>query len=402
MKVGVSVEQAIALANQNPLLFETEIRNLSDSHNMVLATSLESKVDDPRFDNSAMDGWAVKEADCIKPNSKLEIIGTIQAGSSEQIEVKQGQACRIMTGAPIPLGADSIVMIEDSVVEGEIVSINGPARPHFIRKQGENITKGEIGLESGLKLKPSHLAMAAMMGYAKIPVIKPPKIAIIGTGDELIEPGQPLKSGQIYESNTTALVGLVSEMGCEPVKFPFVTDDLNSLRNAFDLAASQCDAILTSGGVSMGEWDLVRRLMEEEGEVKFWKVLVKPGGPPLFGTWKNTPLFGLPGNPVSSQIVFLSIVVPWISSSCGYDTIQGPKLFDKVKVKLLNAAKGTGNKITLRRIQIRGQDDNLVAEVPENQGSGNLRSMIDCNGLTLLQCGIDGKPGDIIDALWMR
>jgi molybdopterin molybdotransferase len=402
MEVGVSIEQAIELANETPLFFETEIKPLTQAHNMVLASPLESKIDDPRFDNSAMDGWAVKKVDCNNPNSKLKIIGTMQAGSSEEIEVKDGQACRIMTGAPIPLGADSIVMIEDSIVEDGYVIINGPARPHFIRKQGENLTTGEVGLQPGSKLKPAHLAMAAMMGYAEIPVIKPPKIAIIGTGDELVEPGQPLLDGQIYESNTTALVGLVAEMGCEPIKYPFVADNLDGLRNIFDLAALECDAILTSGGVSMGEWDLVRRLMEEEGEIKFWKVLIKPGGPPLFGSWKNTPIFGLPGNPVSSQIVFLSIVAPWISNSCGYNPTQGPKLYDKVRVKLLSTAAGTKNKITLRRIQIKEQDGILVGEVSKNQGSGNLRSMVNCNGLTLLPIGVDGKSGDTIDALWLR
>tara|TARA_B110000116_G_scaffold257682_1_gene258108 strand:- start:283 stop:1491 length:1209 start_codon:yes stop_codon:yes gene_type:complete len=402
MEVGVSIEQAIKLANETPLFFETEIKPLSQAHEMVLASPLESKIDDPRFDNSAMDGWAVKKVDCNNPSSKLKIIGTIQAGSSEEIEVKDGQACRIMTGAPIPLGADSIVMIEDSIVDDDYVIINGPARPHFIRKQGENLTTGEVGLQPGSKLKPAHLAMGAMMGYADIPVIKPPKIAIIGTGDELVEPGQPLLDGQIYESNTTALVGLVAEMGCEPVKYPFVSDNLDGLRNTFNLAALECDAILTSGGVSMGEWDLVRRLMEEEGEIKFWKVLIKPGGPLLFGSWKNTPIFGLPGNPVSSQIVFLSIVAPWISHSCRYNSTQGPKLYDKVRVKLLSAAAGTKNKITLRRIKIKEQGGILVGEVPKNQGSGNLRSMVNCNGLTLLPIGIDGKSGDTVDALWLR
>lgn len=398
----MSIEQAIKLANETPLFFETEIKPLSQAHEMVLASPLESKIDDPRFDNSAMDGWAVKKVDCNNPSSKLKIIGTIQAGSSEEIEVKDGQACRIMTGAPIPLGADSIVMIEDSIVDDDYVIINGPARPHFIRKQGENLTTGEVGLQPGSKLKPAHLAMGAMMGYADIPVIKPPKIAIIGTGDELVEPGQPLLDGQIYESNTTALVGLVAEMGCEPVKYPFVSDNLDGLRNTFNLAALECDAILTSGGVSMGEWDLVRRLMEEEGEIKFWKVLIKPGGPLLFGSWKNTPIFGLPGNPVSSQIVFLSIVAPWISHSCRYNSTQGPKLYDKVRVKLLSAAAGTKNKITLRRIKIKEQGGILVGEVPKNQGSGNLRSMVNCNGLTLLPIGIDGKSGDTVDALWLR
>jgi molybdopterin molybdotransferase len=142
--------------------------------------------------------------------------------------------------------------------------------------------------------------------------------------------------------------------------------------------------------------------MEEEGDVKFWKVLVKPGGPPLFGTWNKIPFFGLPGNPVSSQVIFLSIVSPWISSSCNYHENQGPNIYQKVRVKLLNSAVGTKHKITMRRINIYFQDDILVAEVPTNQGSGNLRSLVDCNGLTLLQPGTNGNVGDVVDALWLK
>lgn len=400
--MGVNIERAIEIANFNPLAFEIESIAISLAHGRVLANLLKSMVDDPVFDNSAMDGWAVKESDFHDSEIRLQIIGTTQAGQGSEIEVRQGQACRIMTGAPIPKGADAIVMVEDSSVEGDHVLITGPARPHFIRKQGENLTAGEIGLKSGIKLGPSQLALAAMMGYSEISVIKPPRIAIIGTGDELVEPGQPLEPGQIYESNTTALVGLLSETGCEPVKYAFVSDNLDALRDILDKASEECDAILTSGGVSMGEWDLVRRLMEEEGEVKFWRVLIKPGGPPLFGLWKNTPLFGLPGNPVSSQVVFMSIVFPWIANSCGYHHSEGPKLFEKVKVKLLSPAKGTARKVTLRRIIISQQDNILVAEVPTNQGSGNLRSMVDCNGLTILPIGVHGNTGDIVDAFWFR
>nr|MBC8437848.1 molybdopterin molybdotransferase MoeA [Euryarchaeota archaeon] len=261
---------------------------------------------------------------------------------------------------------------------------------------------GEIGLRRGTKLGPAELSLAAMMGYSQLNVLIPLKIAIIGTGDELVQPGEYLGPGQIYESNTTALVGLVDAMGCEAMKYPFVKDDLGKLRETFDLASRECDVILTSGGVSMGEWDLVRKLMEEEGEMHFWRVSIKPGGPPLFGLWKGTPLFGLPGNPVSSQIVCMMIVFPWIQSICMYDGEKGPKLFEKVRVKLLQPAKGTKRKVTLRRVKIMTINDELVAEVPLNQGSGNLRSMVDCNGLTLLPIGVHAEAGDIVDVLWLK
>ena len=402
MEMGVSIARALEISLFNPMKFTIENISINEAHGRILAQSLISKVDDPRFDNSAMDGWAVIESDCIPPETKLFISSSTQAGTSSSVPVVSGNACQIMTGAPIPDGANAIVMVEDSKIDGNHVIINGPARPNYIRKKGENIIAGEIGLESGVLLGPSQLALAAMMGYSEIPVIIPPKIAIIGTGDELVEPGNKLEPGQIFESNTTALVGLVMNMGCQPVKYPFVNDDVDMLREIFDIASVECDAIITSGGVSMGEWDLVRRLMEEEGDIKFWKVLVKPGGPPLFGTWKEIPFFGLPGNPVSSQVIFLSIVAPWIAYSCNFHETQGPNIYQKVRVKLLNQAVGTKHKITMRRIHIYFLDDDLVAEVPTNQGSGNLRSLVDCNGLTLLQPDTNGNVGDVVDALWLK
>ena len=402
MEVGISIERALEIASHSPLNFLVELIPIHEAHGRILSEPLISKVDDPRFDNSAMDGWAVIESDCNNPGSRLFISNIVQAGNTSSEVVVSGNACQIMTGAPMPIGANAIVMIEDSVIDGKHVIINGPARSNYIRKKGENITKGEIGLESGIQLGPSELALAAMMGYSEIPVIIPPKIAIIGTGDELVEPGQKLKPGQIYESNTTALVGLVKNMACEPVKYSFVKDDIDLLRDVFNLASDECDAIITSGGVSMGEWDLVRRLMEDEGDMKFWKVLVKPGGPPLFGEWDSTPFFGLPGNPVSSQVIFHSIVAPWISNSCNFHDINGPNNVQKVRVKLLDQAFGTKNKITMRRINIYFHEDNLVAQVPINQGSGNLRSLVDCNGLTLLPPNTNGNVGDIIDAFMFK
>lgn len=402
MEIGVSIERALEISSSFPLNYEIETISIIDAHNRILSTPLTSNVDDPLFDNSAMDGWAVIESDCLSLPIKLSIIGTSQAGETPDFIVTKGTASRIMTGAPIPSGADSIVLIEDSEIIDNKVLINGPARPNYIRKRGENLTKNEICLNSGVLLKPSQLAIASMMGYSQISVISPPKIAIIGTGDELVEPGENLKPGQIYESNTKALFGLIKEMGCTPVTYPFVSDDLNKLREILNIASEECDAIITSGGVSMGERDIVRKLMENEGEIKYWKIKIKPGGPPIFGLWNNTPFFGLPGNPVSSQIVFMTVVVPWISNSCGYDNFDGPKLFEKVRVKLLSNAKGTNNKVTYRRINIFFDDDILVASVPNNQGSGNLRGMVDCNGLTILPIGVDGKKDDFIDAIWIR
>lgn len=402
MEVGVSIERAIEISSSFPLNYKIENISIKDAYNRILSEHLPSNVDDPPFDNSAMDGWAVIESDCIELPVKLNIVGTSQAGSNLDFSITKGQASRIMTGAPIPPGADSIVMIEDSEIYDNQVLINGLARRNYIRKKGENLSKDEICLKSGVLLKPAQLAIASMMGYSELSVIIPPKIAIIGTGNELIEPGKKLKPGQIYESNTKALFGFIKEIGCEPISYSFVDDDMNKLREIFDVASKECDAIITSGGVSMGDWDLVRKLMEDEGDTKFWKIKIKPGGPPLFGLWNKTPLFGLPGNPVSSQVVFMNIVAPWISNSCGYDEFDGPKLFERVRVKLLSNAKGSKNKVTFRRINIFFDNDILVANVANNQGSGNLRGMVDCNGLTFLPAGVDGIKDDFVDAIWIR
>lgn len=419
----MTIERALELCLPHTFTPDTETVPLTEAHGRILFTPLASQVDDPRFDNSAMDGWAVREADVPisegdftkcdssesdsgdsgKGETTLRIVGTSQAGGEgELVAVNSGEACRIMTGAPIPEGADAIVMVEDSEVDGNLVSITGVARPHYIRRRGENFSAGDEILPLGTLLTPARLALAGTMGHGALEVLKPPRIAVIGTGDELVEPGQPLSDGQLYESNTTAIAGLLHSLGCEPVHFPLVTDSITRLRESLDEAAAGCDAIITSGGVSMGDWDLVRKLMEEEGEVVFWRMQIRPGGPPLFGTWNGVPLFGLPGNPVSSQVVFLTLVAPWLAHACSHDERFGPKLFDKVRVRLLSPAKGAPNKVSLRRIHITTEGDELVASTPTHQGSGNLLSMVTGNGLTLLPPDVDAEVGDTIDALWLR
>ena len=402
METGVSIERALELAFAASISVTTEVVSLDEAHGRVLAAPLYALADDPRFNNSAMDGWAVRASDCEHEGTRLRVMGTGQAGAASAPPVGHGEAARVMTGAAIPEGADAIVMVEDSEVDGDEVLITGPARPHYIRIRGENLKEGEEGLPAGVELTPPRLSLTGAMGHATVPVIVPPKVAVISTGDELIQPGAPLGENDLWESNTHMLAGLCHQLGCEPVRFPLVIDELDSLRTTLTRAAEECDVIITSGGVSMGDWDFVRRLMETEGDVRFWRVHIRPGGPPLFGLWNGTPLFGLPGNPVSAYVVFLMLVAPWLASNLSHHPKDGPKLADRVRVRLLDEVKGAPGKLALKRIHITTEGDELVARVRTHQGSGNLHSLVAGNGLTLLPAGVDGEPGDFIDALWLR
>ena len=402
METSVTLQRAIELAYLETIGMRTEKVQLDDAAGRVLATNLASKVDDPRFDNSAMDGWAVRATDCVAEGTTLSIIGTSKAGGEAPPEIGSGEACRIMTGAPVPEGADAIVMVEDSKEVSNTVRILGPARPGYIRNRAENLRVGQEALEKGIHLGPAEISLAATMGHGEIEVVVRPKLAIISTGDELVPPGAELADGQIHESNSYGIAALIEKMGGQAIRYDVVHDTIDGLRKTLDSAASECDTILTSGGVSMGDWDLVRRLMEEEGKLAFWRVMIRPGGPPLFGTWKGTPLFGLPGNPVSSHVVFISLVAPWLSHCMEAHPENGPSLADRVRVKLTEGIKGAPGKLCMRRIKIEVGEDGLVATTHTHQGSGNIHSMVAHNGLTLLPPDTDGKAGDIIDALWCR
>ena len=402
METSVTLQRAIELACLETMSRRTETVQLEDAAGRILAAPLTSKVDDPRFDNSAMDGWAVRAADCKAEGTPLSIVGTSKAGGEAPPEVGSGEACRIMTGAPVPEGADAIVMVEDSEEADSTVRILGPARPGYIRKRAENLRVGQEALERGTHLGPAEISLAATMGHGEIEVVVRPKVAVISTGDELVPPGAELSDGQIHESNSFGVAVLIERMGGQAVRYDVVQDTIDGLRSTLDSAANECDTILTSGGISMGDWDLVRRLMEEEGKLAFWRVKIRPGGPPLFGTWKETPLFGLPGNPVSSHVVFISLVAPWLSHCMEAHSENGPSLADRVRVKLTEGIKGAPGKLCMRRIRIEAGEDGLIATVLTHQGSGNIHSMVAHNGLTLLPPDTDAEPGDIIDALWCR
>ena len=392
----VKVEEALKICFRTKIQTETEFVGLDASYQRILATNLHSQVNDPPFDNSAMDGFAMRHEDTTNPPSTLELIGTIQAaGQEDNITVGPGQAVRIMTGAPIPKGADSILQVELTSSDESSVTLQKEGMKHFIRKQGENLTKGQVALKAGTVLTPSRIGLCATMGHNSIPVVKRLRVAIISTGDELKQPGEKLERGEIYESNSFGLAGLVKWLGHHPVRMHCVGDTLDSLRESLNTAAEDCDLILTSGGVSMGEWDLVRKIMEDEGDIHFWRVKLRPGSPPLFGLWNDTPIFGLPGNPVSSHVVFRILVGPWIRNTTSATGPTEARAF----AKLATIVKPTKDSLTLRRVTIETTEEGLVAHQKIHQGSGNLASIAYSEGMVVLQPERDYQIGDMVEVM---
>ena len=390
------LEEAISLSLEHKLSCLVEHVSLDNAHQRILAEDLHSMVNDPPFDNSAMDGFAVRHEDTQHAPSTLKIVATSQAAAGNpDLSLVSGQAVRIMTGAPVPNGADAIIPIEACSISGDEVTLNQPSKPHFIRKCGENIAEGQLGLQKGTYLTPQTISMCATMGYPTVPVVQRLKIGIISTGDELKPPGEQLSYGEIYESNSYGLSGLVKMLGHTPIRYPAVHDSLEALREQFSIAAQECDLFLTSGGVSMGEWDFVRKLMETEGDLVFWRVKIRPGSPPLFGHWNGTPMFGLPGNPVSSHVVFRMLVVPYLRGSLG-TTYPRDRI---VHARLNTNVRSTKDCLTLRRVTLKSTNEGFIANQPKHQGSGNIDSLSSADGLTLLQPGQSGEEGQLIQVL---
>lgn len=387
----VSLNEAISLCQETQIKLNSEIIPISESINRIVSTEIRAMVNDPGFDNSAMDGFAVIHSDTTPPPSKLSIIGSLMAGSSDNHKLSSGQAIRIMTGAPIPQGADSIIPIEACTVNGDEVILNQPSKPHFIRKLGENFAKGQIIFSPGEVMSPEKIALCAAAGVAKISVFKKLKIAVISTGDELKSLDQNLEHGQIYESNSYGLAALVSIYGHDATRFPNVVDDLDTLRNTLNKAAENHDCIITSGGVSMGDKDFVRILMEQEGEIKFWRVKMRPGSPPIFGSWNKVPIFGLPGNPVSSHVVFRAIVGKWLTSLTNSVDINNRQ----INAILAEDIKTQEGFTTFRRVELFVEDDITFARLKGHQGSGNIAGIAMSDGLTIIEPDEMGNKGDV-------
>ena len=313
----LSVEAALEqmLAGARPVAEVEEVPTL-EATNRVLARAQRSTMDVPPMDNSAMDGYAVRLSD-LKEKNSLVVKQRIMAGSVGK-PLEPGTAARIFTGASIPPGADAVVMQEHTAVEGDVVSIKRAPRPgEWIRYVGSDVKKGGEILPAGKRLLPQDTGLAASVGIRALPVFRKVRLGLFFTGDELVMPGEPLAPGRIYNSNRFTLRGLAQVFGCELRDYGIVPDTLQATREVLRRAAGECDLIVTSGGVSVGDADFVKPAVEAEGRLLMWRIAMKPGRPLAFGEVGEASFIGLPGNPVSSFVTFLIFVRPFLLKTQG-------------------------------------------------------------------------------------
>ena len=300
------------LLSRTPPLEGPERLALREALDRVLGEDVISPIDVPGHTNSAMDGFALRHADLAPDGiTALRCIGTAMAGQPFAGEVGAGECVRIMTGAPLPRGADTVVMQEHAEEDGGTVRIGtGERKGQNIRQAGEDLARGEVALARGKRLTPADLGLLASLGRAEVTVLRRPRVAFFSTGDELRGLGEPLGEGEVYDSNRYTLFGMLKRAGAELRDLGVVPDDLEALRATFSEAAAGADLVITSGGVSVGEADYTKQVLRELGEVAFWKIAMKPGRPLTFGRLGDAWFFGLPGNPVAVMVTFYQFVLP--------------------------------------------------------------------------------------------
>ncbi|WP_350304526.1 molybdopterin molybdotransferase MoeA [Photorhabdus viridis] len=332
----ISLEQALEkLLTQVAPLTDTETVNLIQSSERITAADILSPINVPPFANSAMDGYAVRYAD-LNGNIPLPLAGKALAGAPFQGEWPATTCIQIMTGAPVPAGADTVIMQEHTEVTDDGVVFSQPAkRGQNIRLAGEDIPKGAVVLPAGSKLSTAQLPLIASLGIAKIEVVRKLKVAIFSTGDELQAIGLPLGESQIYDTNRFAVRLMLEKLDCDVIDLGVIADNPKALRKAFEEADQKADLVISSGGVSVGEADYTKQMLDELGEISFWKLAIKPGKPFAFGKLKNAWFCGLPGNPVSAVLTFYQLVQPLIARLSGFTAWQPPiRLHAKVTTPL--------------------------------------------------------------------
>jgi molybdopterin molybdotransferase len=360
---------------------------LADALGCVLATDVAAAEDLPPFANSAMDGFAVRGADLAGAGEDhpvaLEIAGEVFAGTGRLPTVSPGAAARIMTGGAMPPGADTVVPVEQTSVEGDSVLVRldpGPGR--FVREAGEDVRRGTVVLERGRALDPAAIGMLASVGRKTVPVHPRPRVMVVSTGDELVDPGEPLGPGQIRDSNSWLLVAQVRSAGADALRCDKLRDDPAALRRGFALAAAEGDLVLTSGGVSVGDRDYTKQVLATLGDVRSFKVAMQPGMPQAFGVAAGTPLYGLPGNPVSCFVVFETLVRPGLRRLAGHpdDRLDRPR----VVARLGEPVRSPAGKVSFLRVRLEVGDEGLLATLTGNQGSGVLSSCVAADGLAVV------------------
>lgn len=409
----ISVDQALKKVLEHVEILEAEERPILDCLGQVLAGDVFSAINIPPLDNSAMDGYAVRAADTrgAGPESPriLRVIDTVAAGAVARLGVEPGTAIRIMTGAPIPEGADSVVRFEDtdeterggnSAETGVLIEVKPGAE---IRRAGEDIAAGSLVLSKGTALRASEIGVLASLGCGKVKVIRRPVVAILSTGDEIADIARPLAAGKIYNSNSYSLAALVRHYGAVPRMLGIALDNEDSLMGKLR-PGLEADMLITSGGVSMGDYDVVREVLAKQGEIVFWRVREKPGKPLVFGMikgqgkLKDIPFFGLAGNPVSSMVNFELFARPAILKMRGRKKLTKPT----VRAVVEDAIENTDGRRVFTRVFVEKRGDGYFARLTGPQGSGILTSMALANGLAIVPEDEPGvKPGDEVEVMML-
>lgn len=370
--------QQVSLANQ------TEILPLNHAFERICAEDIISPIHVPAFDNSAMDGYAVRLAD-LESTTTLSIAGTAFAGVPFTGEWQKGSVIRIMTGAMIPVGADAVVMQEKTVQneDGTVTFSHLPKKGENIRLQGDDVKKGDVVLQKGAKLTTLSLPLLASLGLDKVRVFRRLKVAVLATGDELVPIGQPLAQGQIYDTNSFTVSLMLKKLGCDVFTFDILPDDPILFEENFQKAQEMADLIITSGGVSVGEADFTKKVLEKLGQINFWKIAIKPGKPFAFGKLGKAWFCGLPGNPVSALVTFYQLVQPLVAKLSGYSQWQVPQSLKAITSVPLKKRPG---RVDFQRGFYHVNDNgDLEVKSVGFQGSHMFRSFVQSNCFIVLE-----------------
>ncbi len=364
-----------------------EVVDIRTALNRTLFEAVASTIDVPAFTNSAMDGYAVRYSD-VQAQTPLKIIGKSFAGKPFDGQVNAGEAVRIMTGASMPKGADTVIMQEHVATEGDKLRISGNHKVgQNIRKKGEDLQIGATALEKGRKLNAADIGLLASMGISQVKVTRRLRVAFFSTGDELKNLGESLQTGQIYDSNRYTSYCMLRQLSCETLDMGIVPDQPAAIEQAFKTAAQNADVLITSGGVSVGEADFVKTTLEKLGRVNFWKIAMKPGRPLAVGKLGQCYFFGLPGNPVSAMVTFYQLVQPALRYLMGQSITENAYL----TVKCITPLKKRPGRIEFQRgILFRDENGELVVKTTGNQGSHVLSSMSQANCFIVLAPDCDG------------
>ena len=404
MNALLSVDAALSQILTNFQQLGAEQVSLEEAYQRILAEDVISTIALPPFANSSMDGFAVQAADTQTAPRSLHVIGDIPAGTSPQFVVRQGEAARIMTGAPMPAGADAVVPVEATNQNfrqtgdhelPETIEVRQAVKPgDYVRPVGEDVQIGQRVLLAGSSIQPAEIGLMAMLGVSRVPVVRQPRVAILSTGDELIAPDQPLAPGKIRDANGYVLAALVRQNGGIPLRFPPAKDSIEAVRARFEEAlAEKPDLILSSAGVSVGVFDVVRTVIEEIGHIDLWRINIRPGKPLAFGQVGGVPFFGLPGNPVSAMVTFEVFVRPTLLK-LGNRIDDAPIIQAYLEKPIHSDGRRTYARVKLRRDAGSGR---WIASETGTQSSGALSSMVLADGLLTIP---EGLPGNSPEALY--